>query len=563
MPTGAPRVAVSGAILPWKAASEVALLMAVLVVAAAARLHDLGGKSIWLDEAFSIYVARQPPDRILEIVVRHDTPPPLYYLLLHFWMGLGDDAFSVRLLSALLSIFAVGATYLLGREVGGQRIALPAALLVALSPFQVWYGQEARMYALLAFLGTTSAYLLLRGLKGGCAAAWVGYIAATSMATYTQPASAFLLLGEGVAALLFLGLQMRHPRPIAGGGEPIPFTARQHVAATSAPKGSEGSERIGEDESESAGHAVSRLQAPPDRTVGGLRRLSVPSRARPWLLSQMAIALLWLPWLPNFLRQSQTYQQFWIEVPTWSSIQTLLYEFTSAYLPHWWLNRGQEILIAGALLLALVAKRRIAAREYLFLATLVVVPVGAMFLVSQIKPIFLSRALIFVVAPYLVLVAGGLASLTRWRAGSVLLALLVLLNMVSLYRLYTTIPKEEWDLAARHVTSQAEPGDLVLFVAADTQIPFDYYADPQSHHLEKRGLPVDVFTVGPLEPRVQEADLARMDELVGNRESFWLVDSHTAFADPAGLVRSHAAERYRLEGEQRFEGITVLHFRTK
>ncbi|MHB0869181.1 MAG: glycosyltransferase family 39 protein [Chloroflexota bacterium] len=513
-------------------ASEVALLMLLLGVAAAARLHDLDGKSIWLDEAFSIYVAQQPLDRMIEVIVRHDTPPPLYYLLLHFWMGMGTDPFSVRLLSALLGVAAVVAIYLLGREVGGQRVAFPAALLMALSPFQVWYGQEARMYALLALLGTLSAYFLLRALERGGSAAWIGYVVATSLATYTQPAAAFLLLGEGVAALLLLTSQAKAPRPIAGGKEPV------RAAAPNA-------------------------REPSERSIGRLRGPKLPAALRPWLLSQVAIVLLWLPWLPSFLRQSQTYRQFWIEVPTRTDVQTLLFEFTSAYLPHWLINSGQEVLIGGALLLALLAARRIPLREYLFLVILFVVPVAAMYLMSQAKPIFLSRALIYAASPYLALVAGGTAAVTRWRMGTVLLGLFLLLNVVSLYRMYTVIPKEEWDLAASHLTSQATPGDLVLFVAADAQIPFDYYADRQPKQLERRGLPVDVFTVGPLEPRVEEGDLAHMDDLVGNRESFWLVDSHTAFADPDGLARRHADDRFRLEDEKQFEGITVLRYRTK
>lgn len=486
-------------------------LLLILVVAGVVRFYALDAKSLWLDEAFSVHVAGQPFGRMMEIVVHHDTPPPLYYSLLHLWLRLGDSAFNVRLLSALFGIGAVAAVYLLGRDMSGSVVGSAGGLLVALSPFQVWYAQEARMYSLLALLCALSALFLLRALRTGKVGFWVAYVVAASLATYTQISSVFFVLGEWVGVVLYVAYSR--------------------------------SEGRGEQ------HDHPRLGA-------------VPRLLRPWLLSQMALLVLWLPWLPNFLQQSQTYQQFWIETPTPDKVATLLMEFSSAYIPHWRIPLGREILVVLALSVALLAARRLTRADYLFLLSLFLVPIVAMYLVSLSRPLFLSRVLIYSSAPFLLLVAAGVAGLRKWRIQLLVLGALVVLNLVSLYRIFTVPFKEEWNLATRYVAARAVAGELVLFMAADTQIPFDYYSQDATKALERRGLPADVFIVGPLEPPMRIEDLARMDQLIAGRDSFWLVESHWLFPDPQRIARRHADAEYRLVDQREFQGITVLRYET-
>jgi uncharacterized membrane protein len=512
----------------WRAASEVVGLVLILAIGAMARLHDLGEDSLWLDEAFSVFVAKQPLGRMLEIITQHDTPPPLYYMLLHVWLTIwpGDVAYSVRLLSAILGVASVFVTYLCGRELGGVRIGLIAALLMAVSPFRVWYSQEGRMYALLAMLCGLSAYFLFRGLLDGRMSAWMGFALTTALALYTQVSATFFVLGEVVAVLVFFALGGR--RAVAQGRQP-----GGRLGGTSAATGGEETE---------PGTPASRYVV------------------RSWLVAQVAVGLLWLPWLPFLLRQGETYQSFWIPPPTLTTLKNLTFDLTSIYLPHWRMPMGMEIVVALGLALALLGARGLPRPAFGFALATFLVPIAAMFLVSQAKPVFLSRALIYVSMPYLLLIASGITSFKRRWIGSALLGLLVMLNLVSLYRIYDVIQKEQWDQAASYVTTHAAPGELVLFVATDTQIAFDYYAAKDPKPLERRGLPVDVLTVGPLEPRMEEADLARMDELVAGRPSFWLVQSHAAFADPTELARRHADQRYRLVDSRELQGIKLFRY---
>lgn len=534
----------SGAVIPrrfaldlsqvrWRAALEVVGLSLVLGIGMLTRLHDLAEDSLWLDEAFSVYVAQQPLGRMMEIITQHDTPPPLYYALLHAWLAIwpGDVAYSVRLLSVLLGVTSVLVMYLCGKELGGVRVGLTAALLIAISPFRVWYSQEARMYALLALLCGISGYFLLRAMMHGGVGAWIGYTLSTTLALYTQVSATFFVLGEGVAVLAFL------------------LALSRQKATYRSPE------------------VTHRLAAEPEdaglwpvRTTAALRSIDIRRAARSWLLCQVVIGLLWLPWLPFLLRQGEIYQSFWIAAPTLTTLKNLVFDLTSIHLPHWRLPMGMELVVAGGLVLALLGARSLPRPLFGFVLALFVIPIAAMFAVSQVKPIFLSRALIYVSMPYLLLIACGIASFKRWWIGGALLGLVVMLNVVSLHRIYDVIQKEQWDQAASYVTARATPDELVLFVASDAQIPFDYYAAKDPKPLERRGLPVDVFTVGPLEPRMQETDLARMDQLIQGRSSFWLVQSHTAFADPDGVARRHADERYRLVDSRELLGVKVFRY---
>jgi hypothetical protein len=71
--------------------------------------------------------------------------------------------------------------------------------------------------------------------------------------------------------------------------------------------------------------------------------------------------------------------------------------------------------------------------------------------------------------------------------------------------------KEDWGTAAGYVANFAEEGDLLLFHASWVQIPFDYYFEAYETlyaiQVEKRGVPVDMFDRGILEPKMTESDV--------------------------------------------------------
>ena len=127
----------------------------VVVIGALLRLHNLGTESLWADEAAS---STQAKDSLADLIKRtaRDNYPPLHNLALFAAIKLfGDSEWSLRLPSATFGVANIAALYWLGTMTVGRTAGLIGAVLLALSPFHLWYSQEARMYSLLALAATS------------------------------------------------------------------------------------------------------------------------------------------------------------------------------------------------------------------------------------------------------------------------------------------------------------------------------------------------------------------------------------------------------------------------
>jgi mannosyltransferase len=115
---------------------------------------------LWLDEALSVNIAALPVGDIPE-ALRHDGHPPLYYVLLHYWMDVvGTSDAAVRALAGLFSVASLPLAWIAGRRLAGGAGARWALAVAALSPFLVRYGTETRMYSLVVLL-VMAGYLVL------------------------------------------------------------------------------------------------------------------------------------------------------------------------------------------------------------------------------------------------------------------------------------------------------------------------------------------------------------------------------------------------------------------
>ena len=70
--------------------TEALALIGIIGLAAGLRLYQLGSRSVWLDEASSLWAARLPWPQLIPTLATHDETPPLYYALLHLWIAFGD-----------------------------------------------------------------------------------------------------------------------------------------------------------------------------------------------------------------------------------------------------------------------------------------------------------------------------------------------------------------------------------------------------------------------------------------------------------------------------------------
>jgi 4-amino-4-deoxy-L-arabinose transferase-like glycosyltransferase len=135
------------------------LLLAAFLIASA----DLQRESFWNDEAWTAWAVRSPYLADTLARVRGDVHPPLYFLLLHGWVRVGGESvYAIRLLSTLLGMVGLAATYALGKRLFDSWAGLLALVVLGTASFFVYYTREARMYTLLLSLGVLAAWAYLR-----------------------------------------------------------------------------------------------------------------------------------------------------------------------------------------------------------------------------------------------------------------------------------------------------------------------------------------------------------------------------------------------------------------
>ncbi|HKQ52001.1 MAG TPA: glycosyltransferase family 39 protein [Pyrinomonadaceae bacterium] len=439
-----------------------AALVVIVAAGAALRVYKLGAESVWLDEAFTIRLSRNAPAGIVEETSK-DVHPPLYYFALHYWMMLfGDTEAGTRLLSALFGVLALIATYKTAAHLFGRATALVASALLALSRFHLEFSQEARMYTLLGLLAIVSMYFFVRLVEGRGRLALPLYVAASALMMYTQVYSVFVLAAQNLFVVVLL------------------------VASRET-----------------------------------FRRV-----VRRWVVAQITLAVLFLPWLSVLAQQvSHVQQGFWIPRLGASFILTTLVMYAGSYVL-------SGFLFTLAALAVLFCPRKNVETEgplderlkicllLLWLACSIVLP----YLVSQFaSPIFLPKYTIAALPAFLILAARGLSRLRSHQLRALVLVLILFFSAGLLRNYYAALKKDPWREAVHEFEQLARPGDLVLFNQASGRHPFDYY-------LKTKGIDEKPFP--DFQTELTAANLPRLlDDAVKDRVRVWIVVSH-----PSGLT---------------------------
>jgi 4-amino-4-deoxy-L-arabinose transferase-like glycosyltransferase len=527
-----------------KARLQQGALALILLLAGALRLYCLGAESLWYDETVSVYLAGES----IPALVAHtagDIHPPGYYLLLHAWTRLaGSSEFAAAFLSLFCGVLLVALAYRLAARTFGPAAGLLAAFLVAISPYNLWYSQEVRMYTLGAVLGlgVLGAVLPLvtrpvrRDKPWGRLAV---YALCGALGLWTLYYFAFLLVAVNLLVGVWWLVERRR-------------------------------ERVG---------------------WGWLGR---------WALAQAAVLLLYAPWLPVAWRQATT-----PPVPPWrgfTPLGKLLLETWSA------LSLGQSVqpaqvwpvllLFLALFGLGLLARDRRPARSPRLpwlLAGYVFLPVLLIYLASFATPLYHVRYAFTYSTPFYVLVGAGLAALPRlgregkrrWPGRAALwlsLAVIAVFSGISIGA-YHTDPRYASDdhrAAVRFLADRWRPGDVILVNAgyAYTALVTYWDGDPiawrgrlldQAGQAARQG-PVVVQTgtvdgspsLGWGKPESdfyamsQAETVEALTRLFADFDRVWVYRIYDTVTDPLGLIRAWLAQHGTPFEDQVFSGESQL-----
>jgi mannosyltransferase len=479
------------------------LLVAVLFASLALRIYRLGDQSVWWDEGLAAWAARQSPSAIAEWT-SSDVHPPLYFWVLHYWRLLvGETEFGLRALSALVGVLTVAASYRIGLALDGRLTGLGAALLTAISRFDIQWSQEMRMYALAALLAILSLWAAIRFWRRQRWVDAAAYVLLTAAGLYTLYLYALVLV---VANLVWLGTL-----PRAGG------RARRIVW---------------------------------------------------WAGAQVAVLILFAPWLAYALRR----------MPTWSSASPVS---VNVFLRIYWtvLTVGNPtnveqyawltvpLLIAfsvGLMMLLWRGLRDGQTRHALaLLLVAVLLPAGIVYLVSLPRSTFFyapqlaPRYLLLFAPAFYVLTAWGAAALGQRTHRTLGIALLAAFGAAAIYGLSSYYPgrilhDDYISLAATLRAYEQEDDAVLLYTDRDWPIFAYHYA------AEWQKIPY----AQSITPQWAEGYLPGIWE---QHEGIWLVVTpYAGINDPQGCVPRWLEQHALAVDEHRFsDKVLRLYARTE
>jgi mannosyltransferase len=148
--------------------SQYWLIAAITLLAAAFRFYKLGEWSFWIDEIFTIERTQAHFGNLLEVL--RNLPSRLWFPLSFVFTRFALDAFGVtefsaRLVSTSIGIITIPILFFSSRKYFGIGVALILSLLLAISPWHVFWSQNARFYTSLMLLYTLASLIFFYALE--------------------------------------------------------------------------------------------------------------------------------------------------------------------------------------------------------------------------------------------------------------------------------------------------------------------------------------------------------------------------------------------------------------
>ena len=456
-------------------------------------------QSLWRDEVDALLFATRPLPQLLDMFRQPGQNGPLFFLLLRPWLApAGHTEYALRFPALFFGVLSVPLLYVLLARLVGRPVASVGALLMALAPYGVWYGQEAKMYSLLTVLAPASllAIVWLREKRGW--RPWVALYLLTSLGAYTHLLVALIVPVQ----MLWLVLLPWNPRwwrrvlatlayLLALVLPYVPFLRWAPQMWTS--NFQTGHPFVPLDE------ILKILGGAFSRGVLGIQPVSL----FPYMLVLVAGIVLWPLLAPH--------------APT---------EISGARP----LERGPEGL--WRMESASGARWRSVALLVLWL----LLPPLLVYLVSLGMPIFTDRYVIWAMPAYLALLACGIVALARfWRPlGIAAGALILALNGWSVYLQASQPIKADFRAAAAYVLARYQSGDAIMYQIPYNRYTFTYYASGRKDPEDPAWAGVEgPYTNYGMSPAEADAWIATR---LGGAHVVWLVLSETPMWDERNLT---------------------------
>jgi 4-amino-4-deoxy-L-arabinose transferase-like glycosyltransferase len=398
-------------------------LAGITLIGFAIRILGIDRSSYWSDELFSVFFIREPLNFLWTRGLVVETTPPLYYTLLKWWVAFaGSNEVAIRSLSTAASTLTIPLVYVLALEFSTRRTALLAATLLAFTPMQVYYAQEARTYALLPLFFAAAMLGALRfARRQDARAARFGlalFTLASVLLIYAHATSVFTVAALDVATLTYLWLRR-------SGWVPV------------------------------------------------LRLLA----------ANVVIGVLVIPVLWAIVQQTGRSDLAWIEKPTLVSLvgiaDVLIVDPSTPLISF---RIASILTLATGLVVVTAAMRsRIGRRGWLFLGGVPALYLVAVVLLSFLSPFLIPRMTLWISVPICVLAAIAVVQARPRWLGWTLAVLLLVCSGLGLRGVYAITPmeKEDWRGVMAEIRGNAQPSDLIVLGPGTNLLGVVFYGGEQ------------------------------------------------------------------------------------
>lgn len=125
-------------------------------------MYKIGDNSLWYDECFSIDLGNDTVTEIFSYSWYNDTNPPLYILIVHYWMKIfGNSETALRSISAISGSLACGLFFLFSLRYFNWQTAIFSVLLFFTSNELYFYSEEGRTYGLILLFTVLSNFAFM------------------------------------------------------------------------------------------------------------------------------------------------------------------------------------------------------------------------------------------------------------------------------------------------------------------------------------------------------------------------------------------------------------------
>lgn len=476
-------------------------LLLITVIGTGLRIYRLGYQSLWYDEILTFLSSSGTFTHVLFQTEIETYILPLYYLVVHAFLYLGEEDVILRIPSLIFGSLSIPLFFLVVREILGAETGVLASFLLAISPFHIFFSQEARPYAMFLFLCLLALYLLQQCLKHK-ESNWLklgfAVVAASTLYCHTVaiPFLMFLAL-----YLVLMGSQIKLKE---WGG-----------------------------------------------TVSGLTILLLPALYRIMMIQEesglgRSFELSYLPYV------------MWAFSTGFSLGPTLLelhltdkMNYVIEYLP---MIVPILVYISGLVLFGakkLFQKNR---THFLVLCLFFLLPLMFMsFAAIVISRPFNVRHIIPSLLPFLVFVALGIQNLNKRPLQFLGVGIFIVISVFSLKNYYfeDRYHREDYRGASQFLTAHSTQGDLIICMVPYTRTGLLYYLS-SDNKLALVGYPKNTAFVDPTQ--IPE-DLLK---IIATRDRFWVLYSRVFAADPRGHLKSYLETSFSPSNEFHSTGVELI-----